>query len=266
MTEDFTEEELAKGIHDAVEDRLNSHVGQHKKPQAFLIVGQPGAGKTMLANMLTGYLEQDVVFVSGDDFRAYHPRYEKLYEEFGADFVLHTQKFAGKMTDGIIKELAKQGRNLIIEGTMRTKDVPENTCKMLKKMGYDVALFAMLVRPEISYLSTLKRFELMKEIGGIPRKTPKEHHDKVVKAIMDNLDAVHQDQVFDRITIYNRQEERLYDSRETPHRSPASVFRKEFGRMLSTKEKKDIRQEYTKYAGKKVVEMTLRQYEKGART
>jgi len=154
---------------------LSDGCAPHEHPRAYLIVGQPGAGKTTMANIFTRAEQEDAIFISGDDYRKDHPHFKELQEQYGDDAVLHTQKFAGRMTEALIDALSQQGYHLIIEGTLRTVDVPLKTKKLLEQRGYRVSLNVMLVRPEISYLSTLKRYAMMKAHGGTPRMTPKEH-------------------------------------------------------------------------------------------
>lgn len=45
------------------------------------------------------------------------------------------------------------GYNLIIEGTLRTSEVPMATAKLLRECGYGVSLALMAVKPEISLVS-----------------------------------------------------------------------------------------------------------------
>ena len=72
-----------------------------KKSTGHLLAGQPGAGKTKLADIFTRQHNGNIVFVSSDDYRKYHPRYGELQASYGDDAVLHTQKFAGKMTEAL---------------------------------------------------------------------------------------------------------------------------------------------------------------------
>ena len=233
-------------------------------PQCFFIVGQPGAGKSTLANIFTGYLGGDVVFISGDDYRKYHPHYMKLQKEYGDNAVLYTQKFAGAMTEELISDLGNKKYNLIIEGTLRTVEVPLNTKNLLSRKGYHSTLAAILVRPEISYLSTIKRYAMMKEFGTIPRQTPKEHHDLVVSSIIKNLNTIYKNKYFEDIQIYTRESKRIYDSNQTPNINPARIFSDEFSRMLSVDEKNAIVQDYKDYVPQSEIETIMEQYSKQA--
>ena len=229
-------------------------------PQAYLIVGQPGAGKTTMARLFTSQLKKNVIFISGDEYRRFHPRYDTLVKEHGDDAVFYTQKFAGQMTEALIDELSSRKYNLIIEGTLRTVEVPAKTKFLLDRRGYDVTMAAILVRPEVSYLSTIMRYEKFKQLGSTPRKTPKDHHDLVVSSIVKNIDFLHRTKEFPHIQLYNRQGERLCDTKETPDINPGDLFRKEFERPLSQKERDKIVQEYAAYVSKEEIVSVLDEY------
>ena len=127
--------------------------------------------------------------------------------------------------------------------------------------GYSVSLNVMLVRPEESYLGTLKRYQLMKDAGLIPRVTPKEHHDLVARSIVDHLHMLYEQDAFPEIRVYNRAGECLYDKEKTSFRDPSDQFREEFTRDLTSKERKQIIAEYAPYVTREKVEDVLRAYE-----
>ena len=63
------------------------------------------------------------------------------------------------MVEQLVDELSKQGYHLLIEGTLRTTEVPRKTARLLKSRGYQVSLALIATKPELSYLSTLIRYE-----------------------------------------------------------------------------------------------------------
>ena len=62
--------------------------------------------------------------------------------------------FAGQMVEYLVDELSKQGYHLLIEGTLRTTEVPRKTAQLLTTKGYQVSLAVIATKPELSYLST----------------------------------------------------------------------------------------------------------------
>lgn len=142
-------------------------------PKAIILGGQPGAGKSSLITQLEVRQGEKAVVISGDDFRKEHPHFDKLYAQYGDDYVNHTQKFSSQVTERLIDELSGEKNNLIIEGTLRTSAVPLKTAELLKSKGYQVELAVLAVPPILSYVGTIERYEKMKEIGTTPRMTTK---------------------------------------------------------------------------------------------
>lgn len=235
--ENYTKEQL---LDTTLKIKVRLIKGKEKTENKKVVIlgGQPGAGKTKLARIIRERKE-DYAVISGDDYRREHPNYKELQKLYKDDAVLKTQKFAGEVTENLIKILSNEGYNLIIEGTLRTKEVPLKTEKLLKEKGYETELSVIATKPELSYLGTLKRYEDMLEVGTIPRSTPKEHHDLVVNGILKNIELIYLENKFDEITIYNREGKNLYSKNETPEKNPKEILEKEFKREL-TKDEKDF--------------------------
>lgn len=218
----FSESELADTL--AIQyERLRRNKTVVKKPRAVLLGGQSGAGKTGLHRIKRKEFGRNIIIIDGDSYRGEHPRYDQLQALHGKDCVNYTKAFAGKVVEGIIEKLSQQQYNLIIEGTLRTIEVPVKTAKMLVDKGYTVEFALMVTKPELSYLSTLLRYEEMYSLNpDMARSTPKEHHDCIVDHIADNMQALATSGLFERISLYNRQMEEIpYQEEE----GPASVIR-----------------------------------------
>ncbi|WP_242258943.1 type II toxin-antitoxin system toxin PezT [Streptococcus thoraltensis] len=182
-------------------------------PQALLLGGQSGAGKTTIHRIKQKEFQGNIIIIDGDSYRSLHPNYLALQEKYGKDSVDYTKSFAGKMVEHLVDELSKQGYHLLIEGTLRTTEVPRKTAQLLKSRGYQVSLALIATKPELSYLSTLIRYEEVYAVNpSQARATPKEHHDDIVEHLVDNLRELETDKLFDQIQIYQRDRICLYDS------------------------------------------------------
>lgn len=128
------------------------------------------------------------------------------------------------MVEHLVDELSTQGYHLLIEGTLRTTQVPRQTAQLLRSKGYQVSLAVIGTKPELSYLSTLIRYEELYAIDpNQARATPKEHHDGIVENLVDNLKELERDRLFDQIQIYQRDRTCICDS-ETDKDSAAEVL------------------------------------------
>ena len=96
---------------------------------------------------------------------------------------------------------------------MRTTEVPRKTAQLLAIRGYQVSLSLIATKPELSYLSTLIRYEELYAINpSQARATPKAHHDGIVEHLVENLRELEKDQLFRQIQIYQRDQSCVYDS------------------------------------------------------
>lgn len=229
------------------------------QPLAYLIAGQPGAGKITMADLFTGAHSGNIIFISGDAYRPFHPHIAELRAHFGDDAVLHTQEFAGRMTEALIDALSAQGYHLIIEGTLRTQEAPLRTRELLAARGYRVSLNVLAVPPLLSYLGTLRRYARMREFGMHPRRTPREHHDRVVRDIAANLDALDQMHRFDAIRLYDRTGACLYEENQQGG-SPAEALRRAMARPFSAEERDDLRRIYAPYVPEDLLDEALHSY------
>jgi len=194
------------------------------QPKAILLGGQSGAGKTTIHRVKQKEYQGNIIIIDGDSYRSLHPNYILLQEKYGKDSVDYTKVFAGQMVEYLVDELSKLGYHLLIEGTLRTAEVPRKTAQLLVTKGYQVSLALIATKPELSYLSTLIRYEELYAIDpSQARATPKEHHDGIVEHLVDNLRELENDKIFNQIQIYQRDQSCIYDS-EVNQTSAAEVL------------------------------------------
>ena len=190
--------------------------------------------------MLLSQMQGDAAFINGDDYRRYHPNYQKLYAAYGSDSVAMTSAFSSAVTEGLIGQLSDARRNLVIEGTGRTVEVPKSTAELLMGKGYRVEIAVIAARPEVSLASTLLRFYQMNEGGTIPRSTALEAHDNIVSVLPENLDALRTLSSISRVSIWDRELTLLYDSGGSQD-LPSAVLRRFWSRPWTEEELSGVR-------------------------
>lgn len=241
VEKNYTNEELELVFQKILKMYMSSY-SSSKNPKVFLLGGQPGAGKSGLENMLN--LKDEYISISGDDYREYHPRFKEINLEYGKEASKYTQQWAGQITEKLIEKLAKEKYNLIIEGTLRTAQLPLKEADRFRKLGYEVELHVLAVKPEKSYLGTLLRYEEMIKWGKIPRMTPKEHHDLVVKNIGDNLEVIYNSKAFDNIKLFDRENNLLYNYKENYDINPKNILENEFNCEWKLEEIKNFKEKW----------------------
>lgn len=208
---------------------IDGRLAPSEKPQAVLLGGQSGAGKTMLHGIFVVGQGGNAIVVNGDEYRSFHPRFEQISERYGIDGPAHTVAWAGRMVEVVIDALSIMGYNLVIEGTLRTSEVPLKTAGLLRSRRYDVSLALMAVKPEISLVSCQLRYEQMRVAGTEPRAVDPGHHLSIVKSIVGNLEVLEDSGLFDAISLYARDERRLFSSKHDEGRASAALRRILFG-------------------------------------
>ena len=183
-----------------------------KSPKGFVLGGQPGAGKSNLVGIIRQELNRNVLIINGDEFRRYHPNFDGIQEQYGIDSPKHTAAFSGHMTERVIEKALREGYNISVEGTFRTTETPMRTLEKMREHGYETAVFIQTAPSEVSWQSTLERYQVMELLGETPRATPKEHHDLVVKLLPQNADNVFLSGKADVFKVYSR-EGLIFDSR-----------------------------------------------------
>ena len=185
--------------------------------------------------------------------RRYHPNYQKLFEQYGANAAGMVSSFSNTVVERLIEAFSNWLFNLVIEGTGRTAEVPRSTAELLAGKGYTVELAVIAARPEMSLVSTLLRFYQINERGTIPRATATSAHDVVVDTLPGNLDALWRESQISRITIGDRERQILYDS-ASDRSAPSIILREYWDREWSVEE-----QEMAQAQIDRLYEMELRE-------
>ncbi len=173
-------------------------------PKGFVLGGQPGAGKTNLVQKIRTELNRNLLVINGDEFRRYHPDFDEIQAKYGKDAPKHTAAFSGEMTERVISKALSEGYNISVEGTFRTTEVPLKTLDQMRSHGYETAVYIQTTPAEVSWQSTIERYEQMKALGEMPRYTDKAHHDLVVDMLPKNADTVYLSGKADHFRVYNR--------------------------------------------------------------
>lgn len=127
-------------------------------PTAFILGGQGASGKSLLSQKLYEMFALPFLFINGDDYRAYHPKHEKLISDNIEYYSTLTQPYSNVFTKRLIQEAIKNKFNVIIEGTMRNPSVSQNTADKFKKKRFEVNVAVIAAHPLLTELNCYLRF------------------------------------------------------------------------------------------------------------
>ena len=213
-------------------EQLTKNKQAQESPKAYLLGGQPGAGKSGLHQLIKAE-DPNAITIDNDTFKWLHPKYKQLEQKYGKDVVKYVTPFSNQMTESLIDYLSDKKFDLIIEGTLRTVEVPMATVTKLQNRGYEASLYVMAVPRIESYLGTLARYEDQFSLSPrTARATTKEAHDVVVRQLPDNLDFLYKQRLFKEIRLYDRKGNKLYSSLENLNESPKKIITEILNRKL----------------------------------
>lgn len=213
------------------------YVTSQEKPKAYVLGGQSGSGKSYLIKEVREELNNNVIVINGDDFRRFHPDYEKLQEEQGKDSPKFTAEFAGKMTESILKKAIDEKYNIVIEGTFRTSETPLRTLKQLKDSAYETNVYIKATPKQQSWENCLERYNKMLELD--PREaryTDKAHHDLIVDNLAENVETVAKSPYVDNLKVFTVNG-KIYDRNIDKSKDVKSIIQNELDKKTILIEK-----------------------------
>lgn len=193
---------------------FGSHAPHPDGPVLVLLGGQPAAGKTQAQRtILAEHLDDDLVEVTGDDLRVFHPDYRRLAREQPFLMPNVTAPVSGGLVRLAVEHAHKRRYSLLLEGTFRDTRMVTGTAARFADAGYRVEVAAVATPAVVSRLSA----EMRSLAGGLPavgRWTPPAAHESALEhspgvvAALEALPHVARVQVFSR-------ERLLYDNTRT---------------------------------------------------
>ena len=216
----FTDKEFNKAFNEVWKDIIKDAQPNQLAPVGIVTGGLPGSGKSAFILEAQEKLNRNIISINGDEFRVYHPRFEKIVNLAKGDFPTYTGSFSGKMVEKVIEEAIKQRYNIIVEGTFRTADTPIKTLQSMKDNGYKTIVKIKAVNTEIAWQSTIDRFNEMKNNGLEPRAVNKLIFEKTAANLATGL--------VDKLEVSNRTT-KLFDSRLGNINQLQNIIKQELG-------------------------------------
>ena len=203
MGTDLPKDELDRILQEKIIPDVIGRVAPREIKEAFILGGQPGSGKSTLAREILK--SPNVVFINGDDLRPYHPYYYYFLQNDDQEAADMTQAVCNSWVEELIKECARRGLSLIVEGTLRTMEAPLSTARLLADANYSVNLAVVSAPYDLSLISLKYRYSELKQLGLAARYTKKSSHDESFRKMPDTMSALLENKnLFKKIFIYLR--------------------------------------------------------------
>lgn len=200
-------------VYQAIEQDAFLDTTPSSAPQAIILGGQPGAGKSgLLERSYRSFEGLNAVKINGDDFRQWHLHRDAILEEDESAFAALTDPDVRPWTKRLFDTTIETKRNVIFEGTMRVKTDISNTMDRLQQEGYSVKAQVIAAHERQSVVGIHLRYEWQKKTKGHGRMAPLEVHDQAYTGVLDTIDHIERNKLASKIELYNRNGECVYEN------------------------------------------------------
>ncbi|WP_341940360.1 zeta toxin family protein [Microbacterium sp. LWH10-1.2] len=236
----------ASNTQDSVLRSLFDGLRPSAKPTFVLLTGQVGAGAGRAIGSIRAERGHDLVPVSADDLRAFHPRF--LDETF-MDSPVGRREVAESTAAWLQAALthARENRlSVILEGAFRSPDVALGVAGRFAGDGYEVELVVVAVREEESLLAatsgSLRRVRAHRPTGF----TSVLEHAETFRGTRALVAASGNDSRVNRVSVFGRRGDIVFDERRSPS---VETFREVTGALVSAQSERMTSLESAQWLG-----------------
>ncbi len=200
-------------IYEKIERHHFKNTEPTDRPQAIILGGQPGAGKSgLLEASKQGFEGRNVVTINGDELRYYHPQYRDIQRADERRFAELTDPHARPWTKQLFDSTIETRRNVVFEGTMREAGPITETMRRLKAAGYYVVARVIATNERDSMAGIHRRYEEQKAAKGFGRWSSVQAHDDAYKGMPATVEYIEHNKLADRVQVYDRKGNVVYDN------------------------------------------------------
>ena len=182
----------------------SKHAERKSHPIAFIVGGQPGAGKTRLIASSNSFLKGNCFVIDNDIYRSAHPLRQEIYDNYPELFTALTDQLSFAVTPRMIDLGIENKINIILHQTLKNNVIVDNAISKLKRNGYIVVVRALAVSDLESKMSMIERFQYEAKTTGIHRWVPMKNHDIAYNGMPETLDYMHKSNLCDIIEVSKR--------------------------------------------------------------
>ena len=202
------EEENRRIFRDAIVGDLLAGRRPQSEPVVVFLVGQPGAGKSRVADALGRQLSARGGFVEVDSdlYKPYHPAYDALLREDDTLMAACTRADGRRWMAQAQQYVRGHRVNAIVHETSQDPHATARTMRDYRHAGFRVELAALGVSQALSNQGILHRYHEQVRDRGSGRLTVQEKADESYRGILDLAELVDAEGLADRVAVFRRGE------------------------------------------------------------
>ncbi|WP_200262093.1 zeta toxin family protein [Streptomyces sp. HSG2] len=190
-----------------VPDLLDGRVAQ-ATPTVVFLVGQPGAGKSRVTEMVAGVLNQRGGFVDVDSdlYKPYHPAYATLMAQDDTLMAAYTRADGRAWMAQAEEYVHSHGLHAIIQETSQNSAAVEEKMRAYRQVGVRLEGLFMGVPQAMSNQGIVSRYFEQLADRGQGRLTVQANADESYSGTLDLADRVDRGALVDLASVYRRGE------------------------------------------------------------
>ncbi len=205
-----------------------SHHDDGRQPIAVIVVGQPGAGKTRIADACKAVLNErgGAAHIVGDFYKPYHPDYTDLLARDPEHASPLTSPDARRWNTMATEYAISQRADVLLESAGRDPAKFAEVTGQFRASGYRVQAVILAVNEANSRLGIVSRFHEQVRDTGDGRLTARKTHDVSYRGISAVADFIDRSDSVDAVDVVRRGNIVLYtnarDEQRLWQRPPAA--------------------------------------------
>ncbi|WP_369173301.1 zeta toxin family protein [Streptomyces sp. R28] len=183
-----------------------------ENPVAVFVAGQPGSGKSRLADLLQASLNRrgGAVRVDGDRYKALHPSYAVLLAEDERTAGLKVRPDVRRWQAEVEEYVRAHRLDAVIEAALTDPEEFRIASRAFRTAGHRIDVTVLAAPGALSQLGVLDRYIRQVHAARTGRFVSWEDHDACVNGLLATLRVIEDERLADRVTVFRRDGEVLY--------------------------------------------------------
>ncbi|WP_414170890.1 zeta toxin family protein (plasmid) [Streptoverticillium reticulum] len=183
------------------------------RPVAVFVAGQPGSGKTVLADLLHATLDRrgGAVRIGRDLYKAAHQHYAGFLAEDVRTAGVRVRPDTRRWQQEVEAHARAHRFDVVVETALADPQEFRTAAAAYRQAGSRIEVVALAVPEAVSQLGILDRY-LRHAEAGTARFVSWENHDQCAAGMLRTLAAIEAEQLADRVVVVRRGAEALYDN------------------------------------------------------
>ncbi|WP_409047880.1 zeta toxin family protein [Microbacterium sp. HA-8] len=181
-------------------------------PTLILLAGQQGGGRSRASRGLLHEHGPDLAVVTGDDLRAFHPRFIEITATRAPEAREALARVTARWVRDCIRHARENRRSLVLEGAFQDPSIAVGTADRFAAEGFQARVVVVTSRRAESLLSVASLYLRDVRAGTLARWTSRETHDRGFDATRALVAALEDAASVDRLTVLGRDGRTAFDA------------------------------------------------------